>query len=304
MNQEDRIPDIPLPRRPRLEWPGGARVALWVVPNVEHYEFLPPVGAKRDPWPRTPHPDIQGYGTRDFGNRVGFWRMAEMLDRLRIKATLSLGVAAFEHYPEVMRASLERGWDVMCHGIYNTRYLWDAPEDEERAYVADCVGSYAKLTNGGRMAGWLSPALSHTLNTPDLVAEAGFIYFCDFVHDEQPWPIRTRGGHPLISLPYTVDLNDAVTNRAGLEAPDFARMMRDQFTRLHRDGAENGRVMCLAVHPYNMGQAHRARHLEEALAWILGHEGVWAATGAEIAEWYLANHHPKVMAALAEAGKV
>ena len=303
MNQEDRIPNIPLPRRPRLTWPGGARVALWVVPNVEHYEFLPPVGAKRDPWPRTPHPDIQGYGTRDFGNRVGFWRMAEMLDRLRIKATLSLGVAAFEHYPEVMRAAQERGWDVMCHGIYNTRYLWDAPEAEERAYIADCVESYSKLTQGGRMGGWLSPALSHTLNTPDLVAEAGFNYFCDFVHDEQPWPIRTRGGQDLISLPYTVDLNDAVTNRAGFEAPDFARMMRDQFTRLYRDGETNGRVMCVAVHPYNMGQAHRARHLEEALTWILSHEGVWAATGAEIADWYMANHHPKVMAALADQGK-
>ena len=303
MNHEDRTPNIPLPRRPRLGWPGGARVALWVVPNVEQYEYLPPTGPKRDPWPRTPHPDVLGYGTRDFGNRVGFWRLAEMLDRLRIKATLSLGVAAFEHYPELMRASLERGWDVMCHGIYNTRYLWDVPEAEERAYIADCVSSYARLTGGARMAGWLSPALSHTLNTPDLVAEAGFTYFCDFVHDEQPWPIRTRGGHPLISLPYTVDLNDAVTNRAGLEAPDFARMMRDQFTRLLRDGEATGRVMCVAIHPYNMGQAHRARYLEEALAGILSHEGVWPATGAEIADWYLADHHPKVMAALADDGR-
>lgn len=303
MQHEDRIASLPMPMRPRLRWPGDARVALWVVPNVEHYEYLPPSGPRRDPWPRTPHPDVLGYGTRDHGNRVGFWRLAEMLDRLGLRATLSLGVAAFEHYPEVMRASLDRGWDVMCHGIYNTRYLWDMPEGEERAYIADCVASYAKLTGGGRMAGWLSPALSHTLNTPDLVAEAGFTYFCDFVHDEQPWPIRTRGGQPLISLPYTVDLNDAVTNRMGLEAPAFARMVRDTFDRLWRDGAANGRVMCVAVHPYNMGQAHRARHLEEALAYILGHSGVWPATGAEIAAWYRAHHHPQLTAALAEAGR-
>jgi peptidoglycan/xylan/chitin deacetylase (PgdA/CDA1 family) len=298
MEPEDRIPDIPFPQRPKLAWPGGARVALWVVPNIEHYEYLPAVGARRDPWPRTPHPDVLGYGTRDYGNRVGFWRMAEMMDRLKIRCTVSLGIAAFEHYPEVMRACLDRGWDMMCHGIFNTRYLWDVPEAEERAYIADCVESYARLTGGGRMAGWLSPALSHTLNTPDLVAEAGFTYFCDFVHDEQPWPIRTRGGHPLISLPYTVDLNDAVTNRAGWEAPDFARMVKEHFARLWRDGEQNGRVMCVAVHPYNMGQPHRARHLEEALAWILGHEGVWQATGAEIAQHYLDHHHPKVMAAL------
>jgi allantoinase len=300
MKHEDRIANLPLPRRPRLQWPGGARVALWVVPNVEHYEYLPSVGPRRDPWPRTPHPDVLGYGTRDFGNRVGFWRMADIMDRLRIRCTVSLGVAAFEHYPEVMRGCLDRGWDVMCHGIYNTQYLWDVPEAEERAFIDECVAAYARLTGGGRMSGWLSPALSHTLNTPDLVADAGFTYFCDFVHDEQPWPIRTRSGAPLISLPYTVDLNDAVTNRAGFEAPDFGRMMRDQFDRLYRDGEQNGRVMCVAIHPYNMGQAHRARHLEEALSYILSHDGVWQATGSEIAEWYLRHHHPRILAALGE----
>jgi len=297
MDPESRIPHLAMPARPRLVWPGNARVALWVVPNVEHYEFLPPRGGRRDPWPRMPHPDILGYGTRDYGNRVGFWRMAEMMDRLGIRCTLSLGVAAFEHYPEVMEAALGRGWDVMCHGIYNTGYLWDMPEEEERAYVRDCVESWRRLTDA-RMAGWLSPALSHTLNTPDLVAEAGFTYFCDFVHDEQPWPITVRSGR-LISIPYTVDLNDAVVARAGFEGHDFARLMRDQFDRLYADGAENGRVMCVAVHPYNMAQPHRLRHLEEALAYILGHDGVWQATGAEIADWYLAHHHDQVMAAIA-----
>jgi len=302
MNQEDRFPNLPLPSRPRLEWPNGARVALWVVPNVEHYEFLPAMRPRRDPWPRTPHPDILGYGTRDYGSRVGFWRFADMMDRLGVRCTVSLGLAAFEHYPQIMQACTDRNWDVMCHGVYNTQYLWDVPEEEERAFISDCVMTYARLTGGKRMAGWLSPALSHTLNTPDLVAEAGFTYLCDVVHDEQPWPVRTRGGHPLISLPYTVDLNDAVTNRMGLEAPDFARMACDQFDRLYRDGESNGRVMCLAVHPYNMGQPHRARYLEEALSYMLGHDGVWQATGAEIAQWYLRHHHHKVMAALAGEG--
>jgi peptidoglycan/xylan/chitin deacetylase (PgdA/CDA1 family) len=301
IDPEQRLVHAPLPLRPRLTWPGGARIAVWVCPNIEHYEFMPAQqGSPRDPWPRTPHPDILGYGTRDYGNRVGFWRMADMMDRLGIRCTVSLGVAAFEHYPAVMKACLDRGWDVMCHGIYNTQYLWDMPEAQERAFIAECVESYSRVTGGGTMAGWLSPALSYTLNTPDLVAEAGFKYFCDVVHDEQPWPIRTRGGQTMISLPYTVDLNDAVTNRAGLEAPDFCRMVRESFTRLHADGATQGRVMCIAIHPYNMAQPHRARHLEETLAWIMGHEGVWQATGAEIADWYLANHHPKIMAALGD----
>ncbi len=300
LTNENRIPYGSIVRRPRLTWPNGARLALWVVPNIEHYEFLPPRGGRRDPWPRVPHPDIFGYGTRDYGNRVGLWRMLEVLDKHRIRATVSLGIGAFEHYPNVLRACEERGYDYMCHGIYNTRYLWDVPEEEERALIRDCVESFHRLT-GKRMAGWLSPALSHTLQTPDLVAEAGFTYFCDFVHDEQPWPIRVKSGR-LISIPYTIDLNDAVVTREGFEARDFARMVRDTFDRLYRDGEDGGRVMCIAVHPYNMGQPHRLRYLDEVLGYMLAHDGVWRATGAEIADWYLAHHRSAVESFLAEGG--
>lgn len=222
--------------------------------------------------------------------------MLEILDKHNVRATVSLGIAAFEHYEAVFRACEDRCWDYLCHGIYNTQYLWDVPEEAERAYIRDCVESFRRLT-GRAMSGWLSPAISHTLNTPDLVAEAGYTYFCDFVHDEQPWPIRVRRGE-LISLPYTVDLNDAVIARAGFEAKDFARMARDAFDRLYQDGGESGRVLCLAIHPYNMGQPHRARHLDELLGYILGHDGVWQATGAEIAEWYLSTHYSKVIGAL------
>ena len=288
LSSDQRIPYATMRDRPPLSWPGGKRLALWIVPNIEHYEFLPPVSGKRDPWPRVPHPDIHGYGTRDYGNRVGLWRMLEVFDRHSIRATVSLGIAAFEHFPEVMQACEARNYDYMCHGIYNTRYLWDVPEAEDRALIRDCVDGFRKLT-GRSMAGWLSPALSHTLNTPDLVAEAGFSYFCDFVHDEQPWPIRTKSGD-LISIPYTVDLNDAVVAREGFEAPDFARMIRDTFDRLYADSMQAPRVMCVAVHGYNMGQPHRLRYLDEALGYMLAHDGVWQATGAEIAQHYRSQH--------------
>ena len=283
----DRIPYSPITERPRLTWPGGARVAVWVVPNVEHYEFLPdPVGS-RDPWPRTPHPDILGYGLRDYGNRVGLWRMAEVTDKLAIPCTLSLNMANWEHYPEIFEASMARDWDVMCHGIYNTQYHWNMAEEEERAVIADCVETYRRFT-GRQLAGWFSPAATFTWNTPDLVAEAGITYLCDWYHDDQPTPIRVRKGS-LITIPYQMDINDAMVWRHHVEADDFARMIIDHFDTLWREGAEHGRVVCVALHPFIMGQPHRIRALERALRHIASHDEVWLATGSEIAEWYLAQ---------------
>ncbi|MDH3667824.1 MAG: polysaccharide deacetylase family protein [Paracoccaceae bacterium] len=283
----DRVPYVPITERPRLTWPGGARVAVWVVPNVEHYEYLPNQVRSRNPWPRMPHPDILGYGLRDYGNRVGLWRMAELTDALGIPCTLSLNIANWEHYPEIFEASEARGWDVMCHGIYNTQYHWSLPEDEERAIIADCVETYHRFT-GRRLAGWFSPAATFTENTPDLVAEAGITYYCDWYHDDQPTPIRVRNGS-LITIPYQMDINDAMVWRHHIEAGDFATMIIDHFDTLWREGADQGRVVCIALHPFIMGQPHRIRALERALAHIVAHDGVWLATGSEIADWYLSQ---------------
>lgn len=283
----DRAPYSPWPDRPRLKWPGGARVAFWVVPNVEHYEYLPLASRTRDPWPRTPHPDVIGYGTRDYGNRVGLWRMIDLCDRLELRATVSLSMSNWVHYPEIFRAMEERQWSVLCHGMYNTRYHWDYTEEEERAAIAECVGLYGELT-GRMLRGWFSPAASYTLNSPDLVAEAGITYYADWHHDDQPLPMRVRSGS-LITLPYTMDFNDAILYRRQHEAADFAQMGRDAFDTLYEEGAKSGKVLCLALHPYILGQPHRIGHLTQLLEYILGHEGVWAATGEEIADWYLSE---------------
>ena len=121
-------PDIvaysPILHRPKLRWPNGARLALWVVPNIEHYEYLPKFVRTRDPWPRSPHPDILGYTQRDYGNRVGLWRLFEVTDALGIRCTVSLNLAVLEHFPEILGAMEHRGWEYMSHGIYNTRYHW------------------------------------------------------------------------------------------------------------------------------------------------------------------------------------
>ncbi|MBA3506969.1 MAG: polysaccharide deacetylase family protein [Betaproteobacteria bacterium] len=299
---EDRIGYAPIGNRPILKWPDGARVALWVVPNIEHYEYLPPAHPIRDAYPRTPHPDVLAYGGKDYGNRAGLWRMFEVFDKHRIRGTVSLNLAVIEHYPEVFAACEAREFDYIGHGLYNTRYMWGVSEEEERAHIATCVDLFRRRT-GRQLAGWLSPALSHTLLTPDLVAEAGIRYYCDLVHDDQPWPVRVRQGR-LITLPYSVDLNDAVAYRQGFEAEDFARMITDTFDTLWREGEESGRVMCIAVHPYNMGQPHRIAHLDAALGYIMSHQGVWAATGSEMADWYYQNMWDKVapLAGVVETG--
>ena len=291
------VPYSPLPHRPALRWPNGARVALWVVPNIEHYEYQPKYVRVRDPWPRSPHPDVLGYTVRDYGNRVGLWRMFEMTDALQIPCTVSLSMTVIQHYPDILEAMEKRNWELMSHGIYNTRYHWNFTPDEERAAMLESREIHRKLT-GREQMGWFSPAITNTVNTFDLAAECGFTYTADLYHDDQPFPLRVKTGS-LLSLPYTVELNDVLSHRRGEEAKEFGRQIRDYFDTVYEEGAEQGRVMCVALHPYWVGHPHRIRHVREALEYVLSHSGVWVARGAEIVDWFNANHLPHIESHLA-----
>ena len=284
MKIEERIPYSALPERTPLRWPDGARVAVWVAPNIEHYEYLPEQVRVRNPWPRVPHPDILGYGLRDYGNRVGVWRLMSLFDRLRIPVTVSLSLAVLDMYPEIAQAMIERRWEFMSHGLYNTRYHWNLTEEEERAAIEQCQAIHLRHT-GERLKGWFSPAASNTRNTPDLVAESGIEYLCDFYHDEQPTEIRVRRGR-LISLPYSMEINDSIAWRRGQEAPAFAQKICDEFDVLYAEGAVHGRVMNIAVHPFIMGQPHRIDALARALDYIAQHPHVWWASGSQITQHY------------------
>lgn len=293
MKVAQRLDYSALPQRAPLSWPGGARVALWVAPNIEHYEYLPEKIRLRNPWPRVPHPDILGYGLRDYGNRVGVWRLMDLFDRLHLPVTVSLSLSVLDLYPELAEAMIEREWEFMSHGLYNTRYHWNLSEDEEREAIEECQAIHVRHT-GRRLKGWFSPAASNTVRTPDLVAESGIEYLCDLYHDDQPTPVKVRKGQ-LISLPYSMEINDSIAWRRGQEAEAFARKICDEFDVLHAEGAVHGRVMNVAVHPFIMGQPHRIAALEKALRYILGHEGVWCATGSQITDWYR-QHMNKVNA--------
>jgi peptidoglycan/xylan/chitin deacetylase (PgdA/CDA1 family) len=205
-------------------------------------------------------------------------------------------MSVLDHYPEIFEACEARRWDYLCHGVYNTRYMWDLSEQEEREVIGDCVETYRRVTDR-KLAGWFGPACSFTINSPDLVAEAGFKYCTDWYHDDQPFPMKVRKGR-LITVPYSMEINDAIEYRHATEGEYFAQMIRDNFDTLYREGADSGRVMCIALHPYMMGQPHRIKHLDSALAYILSHDGVWKATGEEIADWYVDNCLPELQAHL------
>lgn len=284
--------------RPRIEWPDGKRLAFWVAPNVEFYELHPPRGPARASWFR-PEPDVLHYSIREYGNRVGFWRMAEMFDELGVTASVSLNVAVLDHYPEIGRAMADRGWELFSHGVYNTRYQYGMTPEQERELIRDVAASIRKHS-GQTLSGWLSPALTNTPETMNVLAEEGVAYTLDLFHDDQPQPVRVRAGR-LISLPYSLQVNDWTGLHTGAGTPrDYCRMIKDQFDRLYAEGETHGTVMCLPLHPWMIGYPHRYEPLAEAIDYIMGHDGVWHATGRDIARHYMDRYHDADVARLSE----
>ena len=289
-----RVDYSPIIERHPIKWPNGARVALWVAPNVEHYEYLPDFDGQRNPWPRTPYPDVQQYSQRDYGNRVGFWRMLEVLDKHGIRCCVSLNLGVLEHYPEVAEAMVSRNWDFMSHGIYNTQYVNTWSEQQEREWYQDCIETLKRHT-GKQLKGMFGPSGYSSERSPDLMAEAGLIYHSDWMHDDQPVPIKVKTGK-MVSVPYSIEVNDFILLRNHYEGDYFVEICKAQFDQLYEEGAESGRVMCVAIHPFLLGQPHRIKYLDEALAYIMSHDGVWQTTADEIAEHYIANYYDQAVA--------
>jgi allantoinase len=288
----------PYDNRPKLEWPNGAKVALWVAPNIEFYELDPAVNPHRQAWPR-PIPDVNGYATRDYGNRVGHIRMMRVLDKYGVRGSISLSTALCDHHPEIIELCKERNWEFFSHGIYNTRYSYGASEDQERKMIEDAVESIAKHT-GQKCAGYLAPALTHTDDTIDLFAEAGGIYTCDLFHDDQPTPVPVRSGKKFVSIPYSLEMNDTIVYVVNkIEPRRYCDMIKANFDRLYQEGADSGVVMCIPLHGYQVSHPHRLKAFEEALEYITGHPDVWVTTGREIAEYFIDNHYDAAVADIA-----
>jgi allantoinase len=292
---QDWIDYLPITERPSLRWPGNARVAVMVCPNILYYEFKPPHDPWINPWSRMT-PDVMMYGRQDFGGRVGFWRLLDILDKYDVPCTAVLNVAALTKFPDIREAIVDRRWDILGHGMYNTRFICGQGIDQERAHYQEMLRITRELT-GVDMKGTGGPGpQAATENTPDLLAECGFLYYADFFHDDQPFPLRVKSNR-LISMPYSVEINDVPVLSTANEADEFVNMARRQFDRLY---AEGDRMMCLTVHPAIVGQAQRARYFDEIMRYITSFPDVWFATGTEIAEHYMENCYDRVIDTLAE----
>jgi len=294
----------PIVGRPPIRWPNEARVALWICPNILYYEYAPTPDPWVNAWARMTAPDVQVYGRQEYGARVGFWRLLEVLDKHKARCTAVVNSAALRMFPDMCAAAVERRWDFVGHGQYNTRFVYGHSPADELAFYRDMLAEVEDRT-GVRMLGTGGPGpQSATENTPDLLAEAGFLYHADWFCDDQPFPLRVRSGK-LISVPYSIEINDAPFLGVAFEADQFADAIKRQFDMLYREGAESGRVMCISVHPPLFGQPQRVGYLDKALEYILSFPGVWQATGAEIAQHYMTHHYDAMVAHLAreQAGR-
>jgi allantoinase len=272
----------PITERDPVSWPGGARVAFYAGLNVEH--FLP--GRPSTSFYEGTAalvPDPLNHGWRDYGPRVGIWRMTEIFDRHGIRPSVLLNSDVTTKYPQIIKAGTERGWAWLAHGRNNSTLQAGMPADEEHAYLAEVVETIEQAT-GSRPRGWLGPGLTETFQTPRLLRELGLSYILDWTNDDQPYQLNIPG---MLSVPYSVELNDlGLFTMRGLTGPQFLQAVKDQFDQLYADSADSGRVMALALHPFVSGQPFRAKYLDKALEYIAGHPGVWLTTSDEIAEHY------------------
>lgn len=280
----------PIIDRAPLKLPNGARVAVVPYVNIEHFpENIP--GTALVPGTAQFTPDALNYGWRDYGNRVGLWRMMEIMDAVGMRGTVCLNADIIREYPRIIDEGEKRGWAWIGHGINNApaNFLNGIDEDREREIISTVLEAMeARL--GRKTKGWLGPFLTETFATPHILADLGVEYLCDFTADDQPFRFNTPTGS-LISVPYTVELNDipAIMN-IGVTGEAFGDMIIDQFDVLYEEGATNARIMPICLHTFLVGQPFRAKHLKRAFEYIAGHPDVWMATGDEVNDWYRADY--------------
>lgn len=283
------FPSVPITDRPRYTLPNNAQIAVWVIPNIEFFGLDDPMpGNQNERIPREAAkiPMVRPWAQREYGNRVGIWRVMEVLDSYGIRGTVALNSDICDYHPRIIEATMKRGWELMGHNQTNAIRLNEMPPEQE----ADCISSTLdriQRATGKRPAGWLSSGLSETWHTLDHLIDAGIQYVADWTCDDQPF-LMDVGGRRLVSIPYSFELNDAPMfyyNKVSTD--EFEQMIKRQFDVLYREGAQSGRVMAVCLHPFIIGVPHRIGALDSALKYICSHKNVWCATGHEIVSHFL-----------------
>jgi peptidoglycan/xylan/chitin deacetylase (PgdA/CDA1 family) len=274
-----RYPYSPIHRRPDYSWPGKKRLAVYIGFNVEHFDFGAGLGAALGP--KSPEPDVLNHSWRDYGNRVGVWRCLELFDALKIPVGALINTSLYDQCPEVVEAHVKRGDELIGHGHTNSDRQGDLSEAEEQRLLEYCRDRIRKESKTVPQ-GWLSPWISESAVTPDLLQETGYKYTLNWCHDDQPTQFKTRRG-TLWSIPYPQELNDipAIVARQ-MDARDFADMIVDNFDEMLRQAEDQPLVMGIALHPYLVGQPYRLRHLRRALQHVLKRKKAWLTTPGKI----------------------
>ena len=298
-----QYPWAPMIKRQPLRWPEGKKLALIVTLNCEYWDLTKdsaePYYAGGPPMLPDSMPgnvaDFPNFTWREYGQRVGAWRLFKLFEEQGAPFSITINAKTALERPEFIEYANQRGWEIVAHnyeqGELLTRYTFDIAK--ERSLIDATLAVYEKVV-GRKARGWLSSSLRSTPNTPDILAEKGLLFFCDYMNDEQPYLIQTPSG-PIVNVPYTIEINDfTFFHRRAMSTWDAARMLKDQFDELYREGAESGRIMNIGLHPHVSGHPHRMPCFREFLSHAKKHPDVWWTTREEIAAWYLQNHRSHI----------
>jgi len=296
-----KYPFSAITQRGPIRWPNGAKVALIVTTNLEHWDMIKdsnaPYYAGGPPILPSTLPgnvaDFPNFSWREYGQRVGIWRLFEVFDEVGVPVSCPINAkTALERRP-IVEAAKEREWEIIAHNYEQAELLADFAHDrqKEREIVLRTLDVYNKVI-GKPAKGWLSSSLRGTVNTCDILAEQGLIFYCDIVNDEQPYLISTDHGD-IVSVPYCIEMNDyTMLTRMGFSTDQFLEAMKEELTVIlsEAEASASGRLMNVGLHSHVSGRAYRVRAVREFLNYAKSLDGVWFTTREEIAEWYLQNN--------------
>ena len=285
IRRSERYEDSFITERKPFRWPGNNTLAVWFAPNVEVWQYDQATGVGITPNPTNHVPDVFNYAWREYGMRVGLWRIADVFDEAGVKATVALNSQVCDVHPKAVEEMKKRGWEFMGHGTTNSTNLAALNPEQERDTIRGILKTIEQA-GGKRPRGWLGSGLIETYDTLDILAEEGVIYCGDWNNDDQPYLMKVKSGK-MFSIPYCNEINDiSVYLRKGYTGEQYFRSVLDQFDTLYADSRKQPRVMGVPLHPMISGQPLRIKYLARAIAYMKEHQGVWFATGSEIIDAY------------------
>ena len=290
---------VPISQRNPLRWPNGARIAVILTFNLETWDLTKPTDKPYyaggpailpDVLPGDT-PDFPNYTWREYGQRVGLWRLYELFDEMGARASCTTNAVTFDRRAAMVDACLERGWELLPHNWEQGELLTDFARepDRERDIIQRSLQKFESYT-GRKAKGWLSSSLRGTMRTADILAEHGCTFYCDIMNDDQPFLLRTPSG-PIVAVPYSNEINDfTFITRKNFTTDQFRDALIEEFDVLYAESAKTGRIMNVGLHPHVSGRAHRIRALRAFIAHVQSRADVWWATREEIAAWSLDHH--------------